>query len=318
MNRKVLGFIEKCEGWKTAIKALHWDSDSLSQHELCDGIADCISEFQDKVSEVEQSITGKLARGKFRAEPYKVKGLKKFVEDVLDATNEFYKSIESGGDTYVGMRSDCESFMSEMQRKLYLVQFTVKEDFKRRLSRMVNESMPKNPSNVDEFDKFMGRRPKSVKGRVNQIYRIVRKYGIDSRKYSDSGWQAIDDYVRVISSLGCEVNVKPCSNMNGSYDEVECDGGYTNYDQSDNMPRSKQYAVRVTFEDGMAVDGYISCMAAGTVEDPFSSYDTAIILWPKAVRTLASEGIRLRERDRRRIVSEAARSVIRKMRNGRR
>ena len=45
MNKKVLNFINKIEGWKTAIKSLHWDSDSLSQHELCDKIADSISDF---------------------------------------------------------------------------------------------------------------------------------------------------------------------------------------------------------------------------------------------------------------------------------
>lgn len=29
------------------------------------------------------------------------------------------------------MRSDCESFLSEMQRKLYLANFTIKEDKRR-------------------------------------------------------------------------------------------------------------------------------------------------------------------------------------------
>jgi hypothetical protein len=40
MNSKVLSFVNKCEGWKTAIKSLHWDSKNLSQHKLCDDIAD--------------------------------------------------------------------------------------------------------------------------------------------------------------------------------------------------------------------------------------------------------------------------------------
>ena len=60
MKKVILDYINKMEGWKTAIKSLHWDADNLSQHKLCDDIADRIADFQDQVSEVEQSITGKL------------------------------------------------------------------------------------------------------------------------------------------------------------------------------------------------------------------------------------------------------------------
>ena len=36
MNKTILDYINKCEGWKTAIKQLHWDADNLSQHKQCD------------------------------------------------------------------------------------------------------------------------------------------------------------------------------------------------------------------------------------------------------------------------------------------
>lgn len=313
MNKKVLDFIEKCEGWNTAIKELHWDSDSLSQHELCGDIADSIAEFQDKVSEVEQSITGKLKPSDFHPTRYKVKSLKSFVEDVLDAANTFYKAIKDEGDTYVGMASDCESFLSDMQRKLYLVNFTLKEELKERLRARINESMPKNLANHDNVDKFMGRRPKTIKARINQIYRIVKKYGIDSKIYNDDNWQAISDYYRAISSLGCEVDMKPCADLRHA-DSSMSDGGYTDYDSSDNMARSKQYSIKITFEDGMSIDGYIKCMAAGTMEDPFSRYDTCIVLWPKSNRTLENKDmkkeIRLTEGELKTLVKEAATKIL--------
>ena len=289
MNKKVLSFVNKLEGYKTGIKELHWDADNMSQHQLCDDIADRIADFQDQVSEVEQSITGKLAIGNLKPTSYKVTNLKKFVEDVLDETNTFYKSLEDEGDTYTGMKSDCESFLSDMQRNLYLVNFTMKEDLKRRIAMKINESMPKNPMNVDDggFDKFMGRRPKTIKARINQIYRIVKKYGIDSRVYHDEHWQAVEDYYRAITSLGCEVEMKPCGHMNNA-DSLESDGGYCDY-ADDGMPRSKQYAIKIMFDDGMNIDGYIKCMAAGSVQDPFDAYDTCMVLWPKSNRIL--EGI---------------------------
>lgn len=127
MNKKVLKYINVCEGWKSAIKELHWDSSNMSQHELCDKIADLISEHQDKVSEVAQSISGKLPIGNLRPTSYKVSSLKKFVEDVLKESQRFLKEVEGMGDEYVGMKSDCESFISEMQRCLYLVNFTLNE-----------------------------------------------------------------------------------------------------------------------------------------------------------------------------------------------
>lgn len=292
MNKKVLSFIEKLEGYKTAIKQLHWDAKNMSQHELCDKIADRIADFQDQVSEVEQSITGKLKINTFKPTDYKIKDLKSFVQDVLDETNTFYKGIKDEGDTYVGMASDCESFLSDMQRNLYLVNFTMKEDFKREIKSMLSESMPKNLAKHDEVDKFMGRRPKTMKARINQIYRIVKKYGIDSKLYNDDHWQAKDDYYRAISSLGCDFSMRPCGDSSklDDWDDITSDGGYTDYGE-DGMPRSKQYAVKIMYDDGMNIGGYIKFMAAGTVEDPFKAYDTCMILWPKNNRTLKGEGM---------------------------
>ena len=115
MNKKVLEYICICEGWKTAIKELHWNSENLSQHKLCDDIADRISEFQDQVSEVEQSINGNLPFNKLKPITYKVDNLKKFVEDVILTTTVFLKKLAPLGDKYIGMSSDCESFISDMQ-----------------------------------------------------------------------------------------------------------------------------------------------------------------------------------------------------------
>lgn len=324
MDKTVLGFIEKLEIFKTKIKSLHWDSDNLSQHKLCDEIAESIAEFQDQVSEVEQSISGKLSKNMFRPsnqEYGEVGTLKEFVETVIEQTNAFYKKLETKGDKYIGMRSDCESFLSDMQRKLYLVNFTLKEDLKRRLRNEINESRPKNLSNSDDVEKFIGRRPKSIKARINKIYRIVKKYGIDSRRYNDEHWQAIEDYYRAITSLGCEVELKPCASLNNA-DSIESDGGYCDYDPYDHMPRSKQYAIKIIFDDGMVINGYIKCMAAGTVSDPFSSYDTCIVLWPRQNNVLESKNmekkIRLTEAELKQVVKEAAMKIIKESGNTRR
>ena len=139
MKKYILTYICDIEGWKTAIKQLHWDANSLSQHQLCDDIATIISDYQDKVSEVEQSISGKLPVNNLKGTPYKITNLKKFVEDVIKGTKEFYHKLQKEGDEYIGMRSDTEAVLSDLQRQLYLVDFTIKESLKERLRNKINE-----------------------------------------------------------------------------------------------------------------------------------------------------------------------------------
>jgi hypothetical protein len=139
MKGFILNMVNMLEAYKTAIKSLHWDSNSLSQHELCDKIADSIADFQDVVAEVEQSLSGNLPLNELKPTKYKVKNLKQFVLDVIDVTTRFYNRLKRRGDDYIGMRSECESFLAQMQRYKYLVDFTLKEDFKKGFERLIKE-----------------------------------------------------------------------------------------------------------------------------------------------------------------------------------
>ena len=99
---------------------------------------------------------------------------------------------------------------------------------------------------------------------MNQIYRRVHDYRIDSRLYHDDSWQALRDYDAVISSLGGELSYW-CEN-----------GGYTDFDETTGIKMSKVYEIEITYDDGMSIRGYIKMMAAGSMDDPFSAYDTCI------------------------------------------
>lgn len=315
MNKNILNYIEECEGWKVGIKNLHWSADNMSQHELCDDIADEISNFEDLVSEIEQSISGKIKLNGFTPKSYKITSLKSFVEDVISASKSFLKKLEGMGEKYVGIKSECETFIGTMQRKLYLTNFTLKEELKKRLRDRINESRPKNLANIEDVEKFMGRRPKTIKARINQIYRIIKRYGIDSKLYHDDHWQAKDDYYRAITSLGCDFEMRPCGNSNNldNWDDITSDGGYCDYAE-DGMPRSKQYSVKIIYDDGMNIGGYIKFMAAGTVENPFASYDTCMVLWPKSNKVLEaknmSKQVRLTEAELKQIIKETATKIL--------
>ena len=60
---------------------------------------------------------------------------------MLSHSSDVYKKVEKMGDTYTGMASDFESFLSDMQQNLYLVNFTMKEDLERRLKNRINEDV---------------------------------------------------------------------------------------------------------------------------------------------------------------------------------
>lgn len=131
--------------------------------------------------------------------------MKKFVEDVLDATNTFYKSIEDEGDTYTGMRSDCESFLSDMQRNLYLVNFTMKEDLKRRLSNRINESW-KREENIKTT--FHGTKPSTEKGLFKRINDLTKNGQLNTRVFNGID-DAFDFYNKILGNMGTLQTVEP-------------------------------------------------------------------------------------------------------------
>lgn len=151
MKKYIIKFICDLEGFKTGIKQLHWSAKNLSQHKLCDDIASAIAEYQDKVSEVEQSIGGKFPIGELKPTPYKVSNLQDFMSDVLNDVNSFYEKLKGEGKEYIGMRSDTEAFLSDFQRLSYLVDFTLKESLKQRLRSKINESEKLKVSNGKEL-----------------------------------------------------------------------------------------------------------------------------------------------------------------------
>ena len=191
MNKTILNYINKCEGWKRNIKGLHWNSKNLSQHKLCDDIADAISEFEDLVSEIEQSISGKLNTNAFSPTKSKETSLKVFVEGVISDSQRFLKKLDKMGKEYVGIKSECETFIGTMQRNLYLVNFTLKEDLKRRLRNELNESK-KGEIRLSEAE---------LKGILHEgVARALRNIMEMNELYSD--WYDEEDYSGNIGEEG--------------------------------------------------------------------------------------------------------------------
>lgn len=181
MKKYILDFICELEGFKTGIKSLHWDANSLSQHQLCDDIATTISDYQDKVSEVEQSISGKLPLNNLKGTPYKATTLKKFVEDVISSTNSFYSKLKKEGDKYIGMRSDTEAVLSDLQRQLYLVDFTVKEGLKQRLRDRINENRVTVSNGKETYSMTENELREVISEAIDNITKKINESNIDKQ-----------------------------------------------------------------------------------------------------------------------------------------
>lgn len=171
------------------------------------------------------------------------------------------------------------------------------ESVVRRITKkVIDEAMYKKlPGEGEDFPKYLGRRPKNIKARINRIYRICDAYGLSTQKFHDEAWAAIGYYKRAIESLGYEVEIWVKN------------GGYCDYDPQDHMPRSKQYEIRITADDGMVIEGYIKCMAAGSVKDPFDAYDTCMVLWNKPKRSYNES---IKKSDLRRMIQESLKQRI--------
>jgi len=179
MKKYILDFICQLEGFKSSIKALHWSANSLPQHQLCDDIATTIADYQDKVSEVEQSISGRLPVNNLKGTPYKITNLKKFVEDVINGVNSFYSKLKKEGDNYIGMRSDTEAVLSDLQRQLYLVDFTIKESLKQRLRNQINEGRVTISNGKESYSMTENELRELVTEAINNVKKKVNEATLD-------------------------------------------------------------------------------------------------------------------------------------------
>lgn len=130
MKSNIMKFLNDCEGWKTYIKNSHWSSSNMNEHKLFDDIADSVSEIQDMVAEIAQGLYGQIKKGELKANKCNASRSKDFLKVMLKGANDFYSTIKNGKD-YIGMRSEMETFIGKISQFQYLMDLSLKEDFKR-------------------------------------------------------------------------------------------------------------------------------------------------------------------------------------------
>ena len=129
MKKSILRYINKLQSYKTAIKNIHWSSSTMSEHKLFDDIDESVSNIQDEIAEMAQGIYGKLKFNDLTPKKYKITTSKKMLQDMLNDTKLFLSTLRSK--ELVGIKSEVESFVGEINQYMYLLDFCLKEDLKR-------------------------------------------------------------------------------------------------------------------------------------------------------------------------------------------
>lgn len=139
MKASILIYINKLQAYRTAIKNIHWSSNNMSEHKLFDDIGNTVSEVQDEVAEIAQGIYGKLKFNDLKPKRYNITTSKKMLQDLLSTTQTFLQTLNRNKEL-IGIKSTIENFIGKLNQYLYLLDFCLKEDLKRRLKKPINEN----------------------------------------------------------------------------------------------------------------------------------------------------------------------------------
>lgn len=140
MRKNIIGYINKLQSYKTAIKNLHWSSKNMSEHKLWDDIADSVAENQDEIAEITQGLYGQIKQNELKPRRYIIVNSKKTLNDILKDTKLFYATIKRSND-FIGLKSVVETFIGNLNKYIYLMNFCLKEDIKRNIKESLNENI---------------------------------------------------------------------------------------------------------------------------------------------------------------------------------
>lgn len=109
------------------------------------------------------------------------------------------------------------------------------------------------------------------------IYKELQKNNTTGKFYNDEHWQGVDA-VRDDVEEGL-YNAFRKTGQEYTFDIYPVNGGYRT--SNDGMSKWKQYEVEIFLKkqkDEPIMIGTLNCHAAGTIEDPFKTYDMSFVL----------------------------------------
>lgn len=114
-----INFLNQLEGWKTKCKNLHWAAPKKNIHVYLDEFLSVLSDYQDGLAEEYQGLLGHMQPNVIRGIGSNTLNAIDFIKEVKERTEEFYNKIPEGN-SYVGIKSECETFIHNILKYKYL------------------------------------------------------------------------------------------------------------------------------------------------------------------------------------------------------
>jgi hypothetical protein len=114
-----INYINRLEGFKTKCKNLHWAAPKKNIHVYLDDFLGIISDFQDTIAEGYMGILGRMQPNAVKGIPCETLNAMDFIEEVKNTAIVFYDKIPQET-IYVGIRSECEVFIQNINKYKYL------------------------------------------------------------------------------------------------------------------------------------------------------------------------------------------------------
>jgi DNA-binding ferritin-like protein len=123
MKQKVFEtFINDLEGFKIKIKEIHWNTESIHTHKLCDDILESISKNQDAFAEDGFTVFLKFFDNTFFPNKIETFDLEETVKLLGQKVRLFRRELENSPkkEYYIGLISICDAFIHELNTFQYL------------------------------------------------------------------------------------------------------------------------------------------------------------------------------------------------------
>lgn len=144
---------------------------------------------------------------------------------------------------------------------MYITEQIINEITESVVNEILGEARRKTFPKDGSVPKNKGRRPTRLKSRKKQFEEMVKPYDLTTKRYSGSIEEVLKMYASVASTMGGKLI---CDN--GTWvDQPETENGAT---------KGRQYNIRITFNDGMLINGAIMIVGYGTQDDPLSEFET--------------------------------------------
>lgn len=108
MKREFIDFINRLEGYKTAVKFIHWGAPNRSVHVVIDKFSDQLSDFEDEFAEDIQAIYGQF--------------------NITEA-NPVLPPADNAEDLLLMIRADLANMKDLLEEKMYTGALNELEDF---------------------------------------------------------------------------------------------------------------------------------------------------------------------------------------------